>query len=788
MPGAATVSRVGRLALAVVAVLMIGFLAVRALSPSVGADVWFGRTGSWQTVAIVAAVVTVLAVWTLRARNAGRASGVPVAIIGGLGVMSLVLGFSSYWPCYDAQHPKLFTALTFTGALVKGTISDQSIGNPSQPQHPCPIPTPVALDVARLAAQAAIFIGLASVAVALFRSQTDRIHIRLARSVTAVVGIDEETSSMIGAIAKSLGRRDTLVVLTDVPDRGYVDEARNLGARIATVDFTRPATLRALSLWRKLDRLYLLSSDPSANLQRLGVITQRLSVVGRKYRLPLIVRIDDPWQAEVWRAQQFGGSGGFDRRWVADAVGKYEVTARRLLDAVIDTTTVDRIMVCGASPLALAICADMAQRRRERDYYTAPDQVPLPSLTLVARDAEDYLHDHEFHEQQLGFASPAGTDAVNEAPGMSTLLRLIGAHSGAAAVILVDSDSSIDTTTGTRLAARFPEMPVYAWDPGAGASEDRVPIVGRLRTYRLALDVAEGQAHDAWERAAMLIHTNWVKDTAHNTPATRPWPQLDEFYRESNRRLVRNILWMAEDKGEHTWSSGGTPAEASAAELRGLAPTEQMRRLGFDRDAALAMARAEHEDWCRYYRAAGWRPGDRSDEKKTHNKLVDWAVTEADPKLLDAAVGSVVAALLELRELGYRSRPAWESFRRSGMVTAEKRKRAWTWTARSGQTMHADAGDWAVQDATGDSWSVRDDIFVDSYQHVGENRWRRTGVVSARPARIGEIVPTLEGPVQAVPGDWVVKGTHGELWPLSADRFARRYERVDAAVTGSGRG
>ena len=122
MPGAATVSRVGRVALAVVAVLMIAFLAARALSPGFGADVWFGRTGSWQTVAIVAAVVTVLAVWTFRARNAGRASGVPVAIIGGLGVMSLVLGFSSYWPCYDGQHPKLFTALTFTGALVKGTI------------------------------------------------------------------------------------------------------------------------------------------------------------------------------------------------------------------------------------------------------------------------------------------------------------------------------------------------------------------------------------------------------------------------------------------------------------------------------------------------------------------------------------------------------------------------------------------------------------------------------------------------------------------------------------------
>jgi hypothetical protein len=773
-------SRVGRVALAVVTVLMVGFLALRARWPSFGADVWFGRTGSWQTVAIVAAVVAVLAVWTFRARNAGRVGGIPVAIIGGLGGMSLVLGLSSYWPCYDTQHPKLFTALTFTGALVKGTIGDQSIGEPGQPQHLCPIPTPVALDVARLSAQAAIFIGLASVAVALFRTQTDRFHIWWARSVTAVVGIDEETPSMIGAIAKSSGRRGTLVVMTDVPDRACVDEARTHGARIATVDFTRPATLAASSLWRKLDRLYLLSADPSANLRRLGVITERLSVVGRKNRLPLIVRIDDPWQAEVWRSQQFGGSGGSDRRWVADAVGKYEVTARRLLDAVINTTTVDRIMVCGASPLTLAVCADMAQRRRERDYYTAPDQAPLPSLTLVARSAEEYLHDHEFHEQRLGFASPAGVDAVTEAPGMATLLRLIGAHDGAAAVILVDSDSSIETTIGTRLAARFPEMPVYAWDPAARASEDGVPIVGRLRTYRLALDVAEGQAHDAWERAAMLIHTNWVKDTEHNTPATRLWPQLDEFYRESNRRLVRNILWMAEEKGEHTWSSGGTPAEVSVAELRGLAPTEQMRRLGFDRDAALAMARAEHEDWCRYYRAAGWRHGERSDEKKIHNKLVDWAVTEADPVLLDAAVGSVAAALLELRELGYRSRPAWESFRRSGMVTAEKRTTAWTWTARTGQTMHADAGDWALQDAGGDSWSVRDDIFIESYQHVAENRWRRTGVVSARPARIGEMVHTEEGPLQAAPGDWVVKGTHGELWPVSADRFAQRYERVDA--------
>jgi hypothetical protein len=579
-----------------------------------------------------------------------------------------------------------------------------------------------------------------------------------------------------------VGPRGTLVVITGIPERACVYEARNHGARIVTVDFSKPEKLAALSLWRKLDRLYLLSADPSANLQRLGVITKQLPEDGR---LPLIVRIDDPWQAEVWRAQQFGGS---DRYWVADAVGRYEVTARRVLDAITSITTVDRILLCGASPLTLALCADMAQRHRERDFYSAPDQTSLPSMTLVAQGAREYLDDHEFHQQQLGLTSPEGIDAVNEAPVMSTLLRLIGGHDRGVAVILVDSDPSIDTTIGTRLAARFRDMPVYGWDQAARGAEDRVPIIGRLRTYRVAMDVADGQAHDAWERAAMLIHSNWAAKWGKGS-ANRPWAQLDEFYRESNRRQVRNILRVVEEEGEHTWSSGSTPAaEVSVAELRQLPPLEQLQRLGFEEKAALAMVRAEHEDWYEYYRKADWQFGEtRDDVNKIHEKFKDWNDTVADPKLLDKAVDSVAGTLLQLCELGYRSRPVWESFRRIGMVIAEQRDAAWTWTAHSGETMHAKAGDWAVRDADGDSWSVGDGIFQDSYEEADptEKRWRRIGVASARPAHIGEPLQTLEGATQAAPGDWVVKGTRGELWAVSANLFAQRYEHIDASMSGS---
>jgi hypothetical protein len=116
----------------------------------------------------------------------------------------------------------------------------------------------------------------------------------------------------------------------------------------------------------------------------------------------------------------------------------------------------------------------------------------------------------------------------------------------------------------------------------------------------------------------------------------------------------------------------------------------------------------------------------------------------------------------------------WQQFTRVGTVNAEQRNTPWTWTSRSGQNMQADAGDWHVQ-ADGATWSVRDDIFRTSYEHVEGNQWRSRGHVSARPAQPGETITTLEGPTTASDGDWVVRGTDGEEWPVPASQFAERY-------------
>jgi hypothetical protein len=769
-----TTSRPVRLVVFAIALLLLVYLAVLAAQPSVIDALpswlgWFGRPGSMPTLGIVVTVLIAACVLTFRSDRSHRLVGVSFTVIAVLISMSAVLGLSSYWGCHDANHPAFFTPLMATAQLVKGGIGDYSLSG-----HTCPNPTPVGLELGRIAALAAIFTGLGGVVVGVFRSQVDRLRANLADSVTAIVGVDDDTQSMISGVARTLDRRSTLVVITSAGD-DRVQRARRQGARVVLVDFNTPSTLVSLRLWRHLGRLYLMAPDPAINLLWLDLISRRLSEMNHKQRLPLIVRIDDPWLAEAWRAQQFGGS---DTRWAADVVGKYEVTAGRLLDGIIATGTINRVFVCGTSQLTLALCADLTQRALERDFYTPPGAVPLPALTLVERDAEDYLRDHDFYRQQAGFMSEGPTiDAIAEAPTIPIMLKLIGdADPATSAVILVDAHAA---TTGTRLAARFPDMPVYTSDLNTNISDDSIQVVGMLQSYSLVLDTREGQVQDAWERAARLIHERYVSTIdpeAPRSPAAMPWAELNEFYRGSNRRQVRNALWMVEQVAGHTWNTWGTqPAQLSGRDMAGLPSLEQLALMGFDHYSAMSMAQAEHEDWCRYYRHNGWRYGSpRDDSRKIHDKLVDWSVVESKPDLFNAAVRSLAATLWSLRQLGYRSRPLWQSFTRVGKVTAEQRSTPWTWKSDSGHTMHADAGDWAVQ-ADGKIWSVRDDIFRATYEEAGEGQWHRKGRVQARPAHPGETVNTLEGPTTAADGDWVVRGSNGEQWPVPGDEFAVRY-------------
>lgn len=41
------------------------------------------------------------------------------------------------------------------------------------------------------------------------------------------------------------------------------------------------------------------------------------------------------------------------------------------------------------------------------------------------------------------------------------------------------------------------------------------------------------------------------------------------------------------------------------------------------------------------------------------------------------------------------------------------------------------------------------------------------------------IIPTLEGEMRAEVGDWVICGTHGELYPVKSEIFSANYEPAE---------
>jgi hypothetical protein len=66
-------------------------------------------------------------------------------------------------------------------------------------------------------------------------------------------------------------------------------------------------------------------------------------------------------------------------------------------------------------------------------------------------------------------------------------------------------------------------------------------------------------------------------------------------------------------------------------------------------------------------------------------------------------------------------------------------------------------------------------IFRASHRRTPRDTWQRRGKVLVREARPGETIHTLEGPVTASAGDWVIQGKRGEKWPVPGDEFSRRY-------------
>jgi hypothetical protein len=72
---------------------------------------------------------------------------------------------------------------------------------------------------------------------------------------------------------------------------------------------------------------------------------------------------------------------------------------------------------------------------------------------------------------------------------------------------------------------------------------------------------------------------------------------------------------------------------------------------------------------------------------------------------------------------------------------------------------------------------------IDADYLTSFDRWmvvHRDSKAPKVPRYVGEsvVIQTLEGPMTASPGDWIICGVQGELYPCKPDIFAATYEQV----------
>ena len=75
-------------------------------------------------------------------------------------------------------------------------------------------------------------------------------------------------------------------------------------------------------------------------------------------------------------------------------------------------------------------------------------------------------------------------------------------------------------------------------------------------------------------------------------------------------------------------------------------------------------------------------------------------------------------------------------------------------------------------------------VEIEAIQYVGTNLVQVAQFIADRDGQfipsIGQIdIVTLEGTMTASPGDWVICGTEGELYPCKPDAFAATFEPVE---------
>jgi hypothetical protein len=689
-------------------------------------------------------------------------------------VVGVVLAEASFLPCADGQAP-LIAPLSWVLALFTGSLEGRF-----GPGTGCPGQLPLAIQVARVVCLGATFVGVAAAVTVLWRAEIDRLKTRFVGELTMMTGLDDMTVALLGKLVAESGERKVVIVEAD-PNHPLLEEVRATGARVIIADPSRAEALRPVLTHLgkpSVQRVFALHPGAQDNETILAEVREVLGQArpDTDHHPHIVARLDDPRHADTWR----GNHVWSHQLWLEDALSPYETTAVFAVRAVL-AHGARRLILCGDTTLALAILIEAArsawEQRELREAQEAGGGHPaggpgFPAIHIMAERALDLQREFSATASpQLSGALPPVKIAAE--PWRSHLLGVLDSLSAqdaaACVVVITDAPTPEGIHEAGRVARLHPGTVIYA--QSAGDAGTAGVVFDRLHLFQRGFLVDGDLPDDTWTRLARHNHEcyrlRWpVPAGSPKESARRPWEELDEFFRLENIRQVRQVLSSAVSLGRQ-WRP-----------LRAVPPGSMVE---FTESELLSIARAEHDRWRARRIAAGWRPpqaGEPEDNSRRVNaSIVDWEALP--PATRQANVQHIGSILERLETIGYSAvlpdggPEHATAFARRGEVQAERLAAARVWAAADGSEMRAQPGDWWIRDESGDERTVRDAEFRATHRRVDGHRWARTGEVRAWQVREPTTVRTLEGPVTAAVGDWIIQGLGGVRWPVPASQFER---------------
>jgi hypothetical protein len=707
-----------------------------------------------------------------------RRQQVPIALIVGVAlvVVAAVLGLASYIPCrgHVGAAGVLFWVLQmYVGQPPNGIY--QSVSTAAG----CSGAPPPALQLGQVDGLGATLIGVLAVASALWRQPLGRLRSRFARDAIIVTGLSPLTLPLLKRLTETARSPRTVIVIEPDEAHPLLEEAKLTGARVVIGDPALPHLLSPIiCAWRgcALNHLYALRDKVQDNE---AIIKAATGILGRYQAHPdrhphLVALIDDPRHADHWRGTHSGTSGV----WFEDALSSAESTARDLVSQVLGTQP-RHVLVCGDSPLTVAILLELARRAWEQAEVVraaatgraAAPGMPSPSGAPAAGVALDRvalldLRAPDIKREYLASAPKAilgSLPAVVAHPVrwrdllLKTLDAMDSAQARQTAVIITEGPPGAGVHEAGRVARLHPDTPVFVLSSsgtGMGGA-----IFDLLHPFEPGLLIEGEVPEDTWTRVARHWHECYR--LSHPLPpghpqsrARLPWPELDPFLKQDNILELRSILSAVAACGRQ-WAPVHLAPPGSVIELS-------------ERDLT-GIAIAEHTRWQQRRLAAG-RPGEF---------VVPWA--ELPGHMRDGIKRHLVSQLAQLEDVGFvpvvppGGPPGAACYERVGLVRASQLSEPLAWTTHAGEQMHGYAGDWHVVDDKGNMRTVTDPDFQASHEPAEDGRWRRIGVYRAWQVEQAAVIRTKEGKATAQPGDWVVEAPTGERWPVRNEQFEWSY-------------